>query len=396
MGLKNYLNYLLVVLVCLVIFSSCRKEINESKSIALANSSAEYATATPDNKPLGVYLLYNDVSLDLCKKCGTYGGDRLAAYSYNADLSFFNFSTKKVTTGAFPLTSYNSGISIQNSRIYGSKMYVIYGYYTNSPQYKIEVVNIATKSFIKQIQLTANGVSLVPTDIAFYKNYALITTSQKLLLVIDTATMTITHYIKMQDQGASMSITNGKLFILCSDAAVINVYDLATAKFVKTIVVTSNLYKMGVDGNGNIYVLAFGELDFGEQGTYVIDSKTYQQLHFYPNSYYNMWVSNNDIYYLTEENKIQVYDTKSYNLISPDMLAAYPAIGQPYDVHVDNTTGDIFVYSIVTNYLLSDGFSVAYINNTGKTLTSISVFDKNYNLIYTSGLVINPILDFIN
>jgi hypothetical protein len=400
MGLKNYFNYLLVVLVYLVMCSSCRKESNAPAP--LIASATEDAVVTPIvNKEKGVYLIYDGFGLTTCTDCAPApgectgcgpSGNGSVVTDKSVNLSYYNLATNKITTNSIGITGFYP--VIQDFKIYGSKMYISYFSGQNS---FIRVLNASTKAFIQQITLK-NGDTFQPTGTLFYKNYLLIATTQNSIAMLDTAALTISRYFNIGAQGSQMVIKNDKLYIICNGNmpnGFIRIIDLRTNAFVKDIPVLIYPQGIGADSYGKVYVWSPGLGTDSRQmsnpyggGIIVIDSKNDNVIHQDNDSYKGMCVAGNKIYLITIDNKIEIFDAETYKLINPNLIAKNPnVINAPYYIVADTLTDYTYVYNAP-----DPDYLVGYIlNPTGKTFTRIFVFDKNYNQVYDDIVGLAPI-----
>ena len=317
------------------------KQIKRTKFIAIAftmvvASCHKDKITSPVNTPAaqraGIYVLNQ----------GSYGDN-------NASLTFYNYSTKALTTDLF--STANGGAKLgdvaNDVGIYGSKMYIV----VNNSN-KVDIVNAKTGVLIKSDSLYQCR------SVVFYKSNAYITSYNGTVAVMDTASLTINSSITVGADPEQMAIVGSKLYVANSGglntsgnpATTVSVVDLTTEKQTKQITVIADPVSMTADTLGHVYVLSLGNFADLNPGMTIIDDQTDAVLSSPTVSLgYNVPVAtaNGFVYYPTADNKIAMFNAKTQTLQRPNFITDGTVIMTPYAIGTDYLSGEVFVTDAV-------------------------------------------------
>jgi YVTN family beta-propeller protein len=311
---KIKLNYLFILLAVTTVLASCHKDKQVQKS------------DTPTAERAGLYILNQ----------GGYGDN-------NSTLTFYNYSNKQLTPDFF--SAANAGAKLGDTGndlgIYGSKMYII----VNNSNF-IYVVNAKTGKLIKADSLHQCR------SVVFYKNNAFITSYDNEVAVMDTGSLAITKYIPVGRSPEQMAIANGKLYVANSGGYsgtydnTVSVIDLNTLAVTKTINVIINPTGVAADSYGNVYVTSIGNYDDIAGGLTIIDSQT-DAVKSQPTASIGyidpVTVSGDNVYYLTMDNNVAVYNAKTQSLTRPSFITDGTSLTTPYAIATDPVSGEVFI-----------------------------------------------------
>lgn len=310
------------------------------------------------------------------QRAGVYILNQGGFGSNNGSLSYYDYSTKKLTADIFTASN-NKGLgdTPNDLKIYGSKMYI-----TVDISGTVEVLDAKTAKEIKQISFKTGTKNAEPRSLAFNKGNAFITTYDGNVSVLDTASLTITKVIPVGRNPEQMVVSNGKLYVANSGGLsfgnpdkTVSVIDLTSLTVTKTITVIANPVAMAADAFGHVYVLSAGDYNTIKPGLSVIDNNT--DIVLSSNSAAiayssNIVVSGDNAYFLTSDKKVAVYSTKNQAFTTTNFITDATVITAPYGIAYDDLSGEIFVTD-AKNYA-SAGSLFAF-DKAGKNEYSLSV-----------------------
>lgn len=348
--MKLFKHYHFLIAVALVtILASCHKN--------------SVTPDTPTAQRAGIYVLNQ----------GNLG-------STNGTLTYYDYTSKKLTADIF--SSVNArplGDTPNDIKIYGSKMYIaVDGSGT------IEVLDPKTAKSIKQLVMKTGTVSREPRSIVFNAGKAFISQYDGTVAVLDTATLTIDKYITVGRNPEQMVVSNGKLYVANSGGLsfgnpdnTVSVVSLTTLTETKKITVIANPVSIAADGYGNVYVFSAGDYNTIKPGLTIIDNTAdaVKSQNATSGAYgTSIIVSGDAAYFLTADNKVQVYNVKTQTVAAANFITDATVITTPYNLAYDSLTGEAFV-SDAKNYS-SNG--------------ALFAFDENGKFEYNIVTGINP------
>jgi hypothetical protein len=117
---------------------------------------------------------------------GLYGAN-------NTTLTYYDFGSSTPTTDFFKqINAFGLGDTGSDMVIYGGKMYIV----INNSGY-VAVVNSVSAKFIDTIGFKNNGVNRGPENVVAAEGKVFVSTTDGNVAVIDTATLSITKFIKV-------------------------------------------------------------------------------------------------------------------------------------------------------------------------------------------------------
>lgn len=310
----------LIALAGAAVLSACHKDKNDP---------------TPD-KPTaeraGIYVLNQ----------GNFGGN-------NGSLSYYDYASKNLTADIFANANGKGlGDTPNDAKIYGSKMYIAVNVSST-----VEVVNAKTGKEIKQIAFKDGSTDRQPRSIAFYKGNALITSYDGTVAVLDTASLTVSKFITVGRNPEQLVVSNGKLYVANSGGLsfgnpdnTVSVIDLNTLRETKKITVIADPVSIAADAYGHVYVLSSGDYANIAPGMSIIDNTTDAVVSksTLSGAYGTSIVVSGDLaYFISSDNQITVYNTKTLSLAKANFITDGTAIKTPYNLNYDETTGELFV-----------------------------------------------------
>jgi YVTN family beta-propeller protein len=335
-----------LVVIILIILSSCKKEINPSTEIS---------------------KLENGM-LVLCE--GLFQQN-------NSSLSWINLQNEEVDVDFF--NSKNGrllGDTGNDMQIYGGKIYIVVN---NSNT--LEILSKSTGESIKQILMTTNSKGKQPRSIAFHGSNAFVTCYDGYVDVLDTLSLTISHRIKVGANPEGLAVSNGKLFVANSGGlnvslvdSTVSIIDLSTFQEIEKITVGKNPGSVSVDEQGDIYVIARG--NYGSipsrmvkidainnivSQTFTFNASNIEQMndHFLV-SFYN---------YSNQTSEIRLFNTFTESIVSNSFIST-SEITTLYGVFYNSISDKIFCLDAM-NYTNS-GYVRQY-NSSG-------IYEKSYHV----------------
>lgn len=324
--MKNLkLSTILLTVAAASLISACRKDKIES--------------STPDEK--GIYVLNQ----------GNFNAN-------NSSLTFYSLTNKTTVADQFAASNAGSGLGDTGNdvKIYGSKMYIVMNVSST-----IEIVNAKTAKSIKQIKMVDGSTAREPRYVVFNKNKAFVSSYDGTVAVIDTATLNVDKYIKVGRNPEQMVIAHGKLYVANSGGLdfanpdkTVSVVDLTTLTETKKITVPVNPVTIAADGFGDVYVIAYNNIDYTTTLT-TIDNTTdvVKSIKPFDAGYATPFVVNGDFaYYASDLSKVKVFNVRTETTASENFITDGTVLTTPYAIAVDATTGELFVTDAL-NYKLN-------------------------------------------
>ncbi len=217
----------------------------------------------------------------------------------------------------------------------------------------LRIASAKTARSIKEITISQ------PRYVEFYKNYALVSSYNGTVSVIDTALLTITKTINVGRSPEQMTVVNGKLFVANSGGLdypefdkTVSVVDLNTLTETKKIAVIVNPISVTSDRYNNVYVLSAG--NYGGDATHpavaagitIINGTTDEvRSKSNVNLGYNVPIMayGDFVHYPTADNKIAMYNARTQTLDRANFITDGTVITSPYALAFDASVGALFI-----------------------------------------------------
>ena len=267
----------------------------------------------------------------------------------NSSLTYYDYSAQTTTADQYLVANATKlGDTGNDIGIYGTKMYIVVN---NSNLLRIASAKTARST--KQITINQ------PRYVEFYKNYALVSSYNGTVSVIDTATLTITKTINVGRSPEQMTVVNGKLFVANSGGLdypefdkTVSVIDLNTLTETKKITVIVNPISITSDRYNNVYVISMG--NYGGDATHpavsagitIINGATDEvRSQATVNLGYNVPImaQGDFVYYPTADNKIAMYNARTQTLERANFITDGTNITSPYSLAFDSATGTLMI-----------------------------------------------------
>jgi DNA-binding beta-propeller fold protein YncE len=372
------LYFLNVALLCTLVFSACRKDlepVKEDNEIVVPEPSAELK---------GFYLL-NEGNMNMNK----------------ASLDYFDFNSglysRNIYGQANPEVVKGLGDVGNDMAIYGSKLYVVVNISN-----KVEVLDVKTGKKIKQIDV------INCRYITFHKGSAYVSAylgevgdpkaPNGVVVRIDTTTLQEVQRVSVGRQPEEMAIVGEKLYVANSGGysppnyeRTVSVINLNTFQVVKNIDVAVNLHRLKADQYGDLYVTSRGDYYDIPSKLFVIDTKTETIKKKFDIGVSNLVIDEDHAYYyntefsyITGENVINygVLNIKDEVLTDQKFITdgTEGSIMIPYGIAVNPITKDLYVTD-AKDYV-SPGTLYCFDKITGKKKWSVQTGDIPNKLVF--------------
>ncbi|WEK21168.1 MAG: YncE family protein [Candidatus Pedobacter colombiensis] len=338
---KRTLYSLCSVLLSVVLFAACRKDLNPVKE------EVQQIPADPSSIIKGFYLV-NEGNMNMNKASLDYLDFRTGIYRSN----IYGKANPEVVKG---LGDVGNDIAV-----YGSKLYVVVNISN-----KVEVLDVKTGKKIKQIEVIncryitfRNGKAYVS---AYLGTVGDPNAPRGIVAQIDTVTLKEEKRVDVGRQPEEMAIVGDKLYVANSGGysppnyeRTVSVIDLNTFQVVKNIDVGINLHRLKADRYGDLYVTSRGDYYDIPSKLFVIDTKTETIKKTFDIAVSNLTIDDDQAYfYSTEFSYITGSNTISYGILNvkDEVITAKQFITDgtdkniiiPYGIAVNPFTKDVFV-----------------------------------------------------
>jgi YVTN family beta-propeller protein len=337
------LNYLFIAALFVTALASCHKD-------KLVNNQPK-----PTAQRAGVYVLDQGVN------------------GPNSALTYYDYTTKVLTPDIFSAVNGRGlGNTANDAEIYGSKMYIVV-----DKSGTVEVINAKTAKSIKSVPFqNLDQTSEEPRDIAFYNGNAFVTMYNGNVAVMDTTTFAVSKNIPVGNDPEQLVVANGKLYVANSGGlnypdvdSTVSVINLASLTVTKTINVGADPYAISTDGNGHVFVTAYGVYPTSNSTLTVIDdasdavtSKT--DFTGGPFAY-----NGSTAYYIDFDFSVKAYNTKTLTAGTTNFITDGTTFTAAFAIAADPLTGEVFVTDAID--YTSNGLLYAF-DKTGKKEYSLT------------------------
>jgi|SRR5574344_181483 hypothetical protein len=225
------IKFALIALIATTILPSCSKDNTEPEEVI--------------KKTTGVYILNS----------GKMGNN-------NASLSYYDFTSKKVTANLFAsLNGKKIGDTGNDMIIYGGKMYIGA---TNS---SIIFVTDLNGKLIKEITVMGEKANLSPRHFTTGDGKVYVSYFEGYVGQIDTTNFSV-NSVKVGALPEGIIYVGGKVYVANSDGynypygTTVSVLNASTMKVIKEITVSNNPQTFHLDSEGDLYLISWG--DYGK------------------------------------------------------------------------------------------------------------------------------------
>lgn len=372
------IHFLSTILLCTLIFSACRKDLEPVKD------DNETVVPEPSSELKGFYLL-NEGNMNMNK----------------ASLDYFDFNSglynRNIYGQANPEVVKGLGDVGNDMVIYGSKLYVVVNISN-----KVEVLDVKTGKRIKQIDV------INCRYINFHKGSVYVSAylgevgdpkaTNGVVVRIDTATLNEVQRVVVGRQPEEMAIVGEKLYVANSGGysppnyeRTVSVINLNTFQVVKNIDVAVNLHRLKADQYGDLYVTSRGDYYDIPSKLFVIDTKTETVKKTFDIGVSNLVIDEDYAYYYnTEFSYITGERVINYGVLNvkDEVLTAQKFITDgtegsimiPYGIAVNPITKDVYVTD-AKDYD-SPGTLYCFDKITGKKKWSVQTGDIPNKLVF--------------
>ena len=333
-----------LLLSCIILLLSCRKEEE------IVHSTDTNVTEGEQSESIKGFFLLNE---------GNMGSNK-------ATIDYFDYETGVYTKNIY--AERNPGVvkelgDVGNDiQIYGDKLYAV----INCSHF-VEVMDVNTAKHITQISIPNCRYLAFKDRYAYVSSYAgpvLIDPNARLGYVakVDTVTLQVVDTCTVGYQPDELVVVGNKLYVANSGGYrvpnydnTISVIDLETFTEIKKIEVAINLHRLELDKYGYLYVSSRGDYYYTPSKTFIIDTKTDQDiktLNLLPNTEMtlcgdSLYIYSTEWSYLTNSNTISyaIYDVAKRKTVTRNFITdgTEKEIAIPYGIAVNPETKEFFV-----------------------------------------------------
>jgi YVTN family beta-propeller protein len=313
---KNNLYFLVIVLIVLAL--GCKKDDVSPPPV------------TP-KVTTGVYVLNQ----------GLYNAN-------NTNLTYYDFNSGIATTDYFKqVNGFGLGDTGSDLISYGSKMYIV----INNSGY-VAVANSITAKFIDTIDFKNAGVNRGPENIVAAEGRIFVSSTDGTVAVIDTATLSITKFIKVGTNPAQMVVAGDNLYVSNTGAfsasydSTVSVIPLNSLTEAGKITVGLNPGSITTDNIGNIFVVCTGNYGSVAPRLVKVDVNTKTVVKSVDSAAGTLRYFNNALYttggYLGTAN-VGILNPADFSAVRPSFIIDGTSVQNPYGLDIDPATGDVYV-----------------------------------------------------
>jgi YVTN family beta-propeller protein len=270
----------------------------------------------------------------------------------NSSITAYNTTTNEHVSDLYAHANTNRRLGdVANDMLqHGSKVYVVV-----SMSNQIDVLDAATGRSLKQIPLSANGVSRQPRQLACHKGKVYVCCFDGTVVKLDTTSLSIEATVKAGRNPDGICVANTKLYVSNSGGLdypnydnTVSVFDLNTFTEIKKIKVGINPGMLKADAYGNVYLVSKGNYEDIPMCLQRIESATdevvqrvdIEALEF------DIYADNLYLYtynYSTESASFQVLDTRSGAIVNAHFITDDNLLKKPYGINVNPYNGDVYI-----------------------------------------------------
>lgn len=337
--------FLIVTVSVLAIFTSCKKNDTPPTEITPVTT--------------GVYVLNE----------GNYNAN-------NTTLSYYNFSTGTAATDFYETANGSKlGDTGNDILLYGGKIYII----MNVSSY-VEVADAFTAKSLKKIPFEkTDGGKRQPRYAAAYKNKVLVSSYDGTIAVIDTGSLHVDKWITVGTNPEGLTVSGDRLYVANSGGlslefdSTLSVVDLLSFEEVQKITVGINPGAVTADNSGNIYVACTGNYASIAPSLVKVSTASNTVVAKADTAVGKIRYHDGLLYttggYFGSAN-VRTLNTTNFSQTSANFVVDGTAILNPYGIHIDPESGDVYVTD--SKDYVSSG-EVFCFDKTGKKKFSFSV-----------------------
>lgn len=286
------------------------------------------------------------------KSTGMYVLNSGKMKSNNASLSFYDFTTKKVTNNVFEtLNSKKIGDTGNDMVIYGGKMYIGV---TNS---KIIFVTDLQGKLIKEITVAGEKANLSPRHFSTGNGKVYVSYFEGYAGQIDTSNFAV-KTVKVGAMPEGIIYVNGKVYVANSDGynapygTTVSVLDASKMTVSKEIKVSNNPQTFHLNSDGNLYLISWGDYGAIKASLQKINTSTDAVTTISGVVPTNMAIGLNGKAYIlssiydakwNQTIKYYLFDTKT-DTVEKEFIAS-DAVKKGYCIYTDPTNGNVIIGS---------------------------------------------------
>ncbi len=272
---------------------------------------------------------------------GLYGAN-------NTNLTYYDFNSAAPTTDFFKqVNGFGLGDTGSDFVSYGGKMYIV----INNSGY-VAVANSVTAKFVDTISFKNAGVNRGPENIVAGEGKVFVSSTDGTVAVIDTATLTITKFIKVGSNPAQMVIAGDKIYVSNTGGfspsydSTVSVIPLNSLIETGKITVGINPGSIATDNTGNIYVACTGNYGTVAPSLVKVDISTNKIVKSVDSAvgtvrYYNSALITTGGYLGAA--KVGILNPADLSAVRSAFITDGTAVQNPYGLDVDPATGDVYV-----------------------------------------------------
>ncbi|VBB46056.1 conserved hypothetical protein [uncultured Paludibacter sp.] len=271
----------------------------------------------------------------------------------NSTLALYDFTNGKLTSDYFSQKNQRGlGDTANDMLLYGNKIYIAVNVSS-----QIEVIDANTGISLKRIPLfNENNVARQPRYLVSFGKNVYVTTFDGYVSRIDTASLTITDYVKCGKNPEGLCIANNKIYVANSGGLdfpmydnTVSVIDISTFKEIKKIEVGKNPYKIFADSQEDVYVCTRGNYGSEPYHFIKIDTEIDKVMQEFEGLNVLNFTIFNDIAYLysfdfnKNEYWIKTFDCLTEKIVNENFIKDKNQLKTPYSIQVNPYDGDVYV-----------------------------------------------------
>ena len=274
--------------------------------------------------------------------------------SNNSTLDKYDPEAKELLPKVFAATNGRGlGDTANDMLVYGGKMYIAV-----SNSNTIEITDLNGKSLQTLSPKDESGQPQSPRYLKAYQGTVYVTLFDGHLAAIDTTSMEITRQVKVGPNPYQVCAAGGKLYVANSGGynpvqdSTLSVVDPISFKEEKKIVVGLNPTTVGVDTDGELYVLCMGNFSDVKASVRRVNPEEETSTAIYSNDNLTMTLYNDKLYVISSENdanwqpintKFLLYDAKADRELKDNFITDGTSVQKSYSISVDPSTGNIHI-----------------------------------------------------
>lgn len=274
--------------------------------------------------------------------------------SNNGTLDKYDPSAKELLPKVFSaINGRGLGDTANDMLVYGGKMYIAV-----SNSNTIEITDLNGKSLKTISPKDESAQPQSPRYLAAYQGTVYVTLFDGHLASVDTTSMEITRQVKVGPNPYQVRAVGGKLYVANSGGynpvqdSTLSVVDPISFQEEKKIVVGLNPTTVGVDTDGELYVLCMGNFSDVKASVRRVNPEEGTSTEVYSNDNLAMTLCGDKLYVISSQNdanwqpintKFLLYDAKADRELKDNFITDGTSVQKSYSISVEPSSGKIYI-----------------------------------------------------